>query len=170
MSLELQDFDSLTRDIPLLVNLQPSGYYLMEDFYYAGGLPAVMVELGDLLHLDALTITGKTVAENIAGAKVYNSDVIYSTQRPLHEHGSTVVLRGNLCPHGAVIKRSAASEHLLEHRGPALVFESIEDFKARIDDPDLAVSADSILVLKNCGPKGIRECLKWVICLCRKNY
>ena len=152
--LTLEDFDTLTKDIPLLVNLQPSGHYLMEDFYYAGGLPAVMEALGDLLHRDALTITGKTVGENVQGATIYNTDVIYPLEKPVNAHGSTVVLKGNLCPHGAVIKRSAASEHLLQHRGPAVVFETIEDFKARIDDPDLQVTADSILVLKNCGPKG----------------
>lgn len=152
--LMLEDFDTLTKEVPLLVNLQPSGHYLMEDFYYAGGLPAVMAELGDLLHRDALTITGKSVGENIANAKVYNSQVIYPRNKPLNDHGSTVVLKGNLCPQGAVIKRSAASEHLLQHRGPALVFASIEDFKDRIDDPNLEVSAQSILVLKNCGPKG----------------
>ncbi len=152
--LVLQDFDDLTRDIPLLVNLQPSGKYLMEDFFYAGGLPAVMEELGDLLHRDALTVTGKTMGENVAGAPIYNAEVIFSRQKPLHEQGSTVVLTGNLCPQGAVIKRSAASEHLLVHRGPAVVFETIEDFKLRIDDPELPVTADSILVLKNCGPRG----------------
>jgi len=154
ISLSLDDFDHLTRDIPLLVNLQPSGHYLMEDFYYAGGLPAVMQELGDLLHRDALTITGKTIGENISTAKIYNDEVIFSRKKPLSEHGSTVVLKGNLCPNGAVIKRSAASKHLLKHRGKAVVFETIEDFKARVDDPNLQVDADSVLVLKNCGPKG----------------
>lgn len=152
--LALADFDSLTQNVPLLVNLKPSGQYLMEDFYYAGGLPAVMEELGDILHRDVLTITGKSLGENIAGAKIYNQEVIYSRAAPLNAQGSTVVLFGNLCPNGAVIKRSAASEHLLTHRGRAVVFETIEDFKARIDHPDLPVDKDSILVLKNCGPKG----------------
>ncbi|HVV68520.1 MAG TPA: IlvD/Edd family dehydratase [Gammaproteobacteria bacterium] len=152
--LTLADFDTLTRDVPLLVNLQPSGQYLMEDFFYAGGLPAVIEELGDLLHRDALTITGKTLGENVKGAKIYNDEVIFSRTKPLNQHGSTVVLTGNLCPQGAVIKRSAASEHLLTHRGPAYVFETIEELKAKIDDPDLPVTSDSILVLKNCGPKG----------------
>lgn len=154
VSLTLEDFDALTKEVPLLVNLQPSGHYLMEDFYYAGGLPAVMEELSDLLHRNALTVTGRTIGENIKGAKVYNTDVIYSREKPLNNHGSTVVLKGNLCPQGAVIKRSAASEHLLQHRGKAVVFESIEDFKARIDDPALEVDENSMLVLKNCGPKG----------------
>lgn len=154
VSLTLEDFDALTKEVPLLVNLQPSGHYLMEDFYYAGGLPAVMEELSDLLHRDVLTVTGRTIGENIKGAKIYNTDVIYSREKPLNNHGSTVVLKGNLCPQGAVIKRSAASEHLLQHRGKAVVFESIEDFKARIDDPALEVDENSILVLKNCGPKG----------------
>jgi dihydroxy-acid dehydratase len=150
----LEDFDTLTDDIPLLANMQPSGAYLMEDFYYAGGLPAVMEALGDLLHRDALTITGKTMGENVAGAKIYNEEVIYPLERPLKKQSSTVVLKGNLAPNGAVIKRAAASEHLLTHRGQAVVFESIEDFKARIDSPHLKVDKDSILVLKNCGPKG----------------
>ncbi len=152
--LTLADFDTLTQDIPLLVNLKPSGEYLMEDFYYAGGLPAVIEELGDLLHRDALTVTGKGLGENVAGAKIYNNEVIYTRAAPINPQGSTVVLSGNLCPNGAVIKRSAASEHLLVHRGHAVVFETIEDFKARIDDPDLPVDKDSILVLKNCGPRG----------------
>ncbi len=152
--LQLQDFDTLTRNIPLLVNLKPSGEYLMEDFYYAGGLPVVMKELGDLLHEDVLTVTGLSIRENIAAAENYNSQVIYSRQQPLQSHAATVVLTGNLCPDGAVIKLSAASPSLLNHRGPAVVFETIEDFKARIDAPDLDVDANSILVLKNCGPKG----------------
>lgn len=154
VNLSLDDFDNLTRDIPLLVNLQPSGKYLMEDFFYAGGLPAVMEALGDLLNRDALTITGKSMGENVSGAKIFNSEVIYSREKPLNAHGSTVVLKGNLCPNGAVIKRSAASAHLLKHRGRAVVFETIEDFKARIDDPQLDIDEHCILVLKNCGPKG----------------
>lgn len=152
--LELSDFDQLSKNIPLLVNLKPSGEYLMEDFYYAGGLPAVIKELGDLLHQDAVTVTGKTLGENNSQAEIYNSKVIYSRQNPLKSDTSTVILKGNLCPNGAVLKRSAASAHLLKHRGQAVVFENIEDFKARIDDPDLPVEASSILVLKNCGPKG----------------
>lgn len=152
--LTLEDFDHLAADIPLLTNMKPSGEYLMEDFYYAGGLPAVMETLGELLHRDALTITGKTVGENVAGSKIYNEEVIHPLQKPLDKQGATAVLKGNLCPNGAVIKQSAASKHLLTHRGRAVVFETIEDFKARIDDPELLVDKDSILVLKNCGPKG----------------
>ena len=152
--LELNDFDQLTKDIPTLVNLQPSGEYLMEDFYYAGGLPAVMEILGDLLHRNALTVTGKSVGENIKGAPNYNPKVIHSLKQPFKAHGAIAVLYGNLCPNGAIVKRSAASEHLLQHRGKAVVFETIEELKAKIDDPNLDVNKDSILVLKNCGPKG----------------
>ncbi len=126
----------------------------MEDFYYAGGLPAVMKQLGDMLHLDIMTVTGKTVRENIKDAEIFNEDVIRPASRPISRGGSTVVLRGNLSPNGAVIKRAAASAHLLKHRGAAVVFETIEDFKARINDPHLEVDENSILVLKNCGPKG----------------
>ncbi|OGO94457.1 MAG: dihydroxy-acid dehydratase [Coxiella sp. RIFCSPHIGHO2_12_FULL_42_15] len=152
--LELKDFDTLTQNIPLLANLMPSGEYLMEDFYYAGGLPAVIKELGDLLAGDAFTITGKTMAENVAAAEIFNSKVIYSRHQPLRAHAPIAVLYGNLCPQGAVIKLSAISEKLMQHRGKAVVFENIEELRARIDDPDLPVDENSILVLKNCGPKG----------------
>ncbi len=154
ISLTLEDFDALTVNIPLLANMQPSGRYLMEDFYYAGGLPALMEAMGDLLHRDVLTVTGKTLGENISHSKIYHEDVIRTLENPGHRHGSTMLLKGNLCPDGAVIKRSAASEHLLSHRAKAVVFETIEAFKAQIDDPDLPVDKDSSLVLKNCGPKG----------------
>ncbi len=152
--LVLDDFDQLTKDIPLLVNLKPSGKYLMEDFYYAGGLKAVMKNMGNLLHQDIMTVSGKTVAENVADAETYNADVIATLEKPFHAHGSTAVLKGNLAPNGAVIKRSAASAHLLKHRGRAVVFETIEDFKARVDDPNLDIDENCIMVLKNCGPKG----------------
>jgi L-arabonate dehydrase len=132
----------------------PSGRFLMEDFCYAGGLPALMSEITDLLAGDALTVTGKTVAENIASAEVFNKEVIRPRDNPLTEQGGLVILRGNLAPQGAVLKPSAASPHLLKHTGRAVVFENIEHFKARIDDPGLDVDETCVLVLKNCGPKG----------------
>ncbi|MGB1088304.1 MAG: IlvD/Edd family dehydratase, partial [Alphaproteobacteria bacterium] len=150
----LEDWDRIGHDIPCLVDLMPSGQFLMEDFYYAGGVPAVMQRLQDTLHQDALTVTGKTLAENIAGAKVWDDKVITPLEQPFKEQGGIAVLHGNLAPGGAVVKPSAASPHLLNHTGPAVVFTSIEDLRARIDDPDLDVTEDSILVLQNCGPRG----------------
>ena len=150
----LADWDKIGREIPCLVNLAPSGKYLMEDFYYAGGVPAVARELGDLLHKDALTVNGKTMGENIAEAPNYNRDVISTLKHPFKPNGGIAVLTGNLAPDGCVVKPSAASEHLLKHRGRAVVFESIEDFKARIDDPELDIDETCIMVLQNCGPKG----------------
>ena len=153
--LQIEDFDRLVHDVPLLVNLQPSGRYLMEDFYYAGGLPAVMNEVRDLLHLDARTVTGRTVGENIEGlTRLPDTDVIAARGAPLGVDAGTAVLRGNLAPGGCVIKQSAISPHLAKHRGPALVFASIEEYDARKDDPDLPVDADTVLVLQNAGPKG----------------
>ena len=153
--LRLDDFDTLIRDVPTLVNLQPSGKYLMEDFCYAGGLPAVMRELGGLLHGDALTVTGRTVAENVADAPCWNRDVIMPLDAPFQPAGTgTAVLRGNLAPDGAVIKQSAASPHLLKHRGRALVFDSPEAYYAVAADPDLDVDEDTVLVIRYCGPKG----------------
>jgi dihydroxy-acid dehydratase len=132
----------------------PSGKYLMEDFCYAGGLPALMKEIEHLLHLGALTVTGKSMGENIRHARCYNREVIATFNEPFQPHGGIAVLRGNLAPNGAVLKPSAASPALMRHRGRAVVFETIEDFKARVDDPALPVDASSVLVLKNCGPKG----------------
>jgi dihydroxy-acid dehydratase len=153
--LELDDFDALARDVPTLVNLQPSGKYLMEDFCYAGGLPAVMRELGGLLHAGALTVTGQTVGENIAGAPCWNRDVIMPFDQPFQPAGTgTAVLRGNLAPDGAVIKQSAASPHLLKHRGRALVFDGPEAYHHVAADPDLDVDEDTVLVIRYCGPKG----------------
>lgn len=153
--LQIDDFDTLAADVPWLVNLQPSGSYLMEDFYYAGGLPAVMNEIRDLLHLDARTVTGRTVGENIDGRiRLPDTDVIASRSAPLEVGRGTAVLRGNLAPDGAVIKQSAISPHLARHRGPALVFTSIEEYDARKDDPDLPVDAGTVLVLQNSGPRG----------------
>jgi L-arabonate dehydrase len=150
----LDDWDRLGRDVPCLVNLKPSGQYLMEDFYYAGGLPAVLRELGGHIHRDALTVTGKTVGENVEDAPCYNSDVIRPLSNPVVPDSGIAVLRGNLAPDGAVIKPSAASPHLLKHMGRAVVFEDIDDFHARIDDENLEVDETSVLVLKNCGPRG----------------
>jgi L-arabonate dehydrase len=151
---KLEDWDELGRNVPCLVNLMPSGKYLMEDFYYAGGLPAVIRELGDLIHRDALTVNGRTVGENTANAPCYNRDVIKPFDEPLTAKGGIAVLRGNLCPAGAVIKPSAASPLLMKHRGRAVVFENIEELHARIDDPNLEIDGTSVMVLKNCGPKG----------------
>ena len=151
--LELEDFDELSREVPLLVNLMPSGKYLMEDFCYAGGVPAVFKALGPLLR-DIPTVSGLTQGQIAAEAANYNPEVIGSMQRPIEPSSGVWVLRGNLCPQGAILKPSAASPELLTHRARAVVFESIEDYHARVDDPDLAVDPDSILVLKGCGPKG----------------
>jgi dihydroxy-acid dehydratase len=154
--LSLDDWDRLGHDCPTLVNLMPSGQYLMEDFYYAGGLPAVVRALGEqgLLRREALTVNGKTIWENCREAPNWNADVIRPWERPLLERGGIAVLRGNLAPWGAVIKPSAASPHLMCHVGRAIVFENIEHYKERIDDPRLDVDENSVLVLKNCGPKG----------------
>ena len=152
--LDLQDFDDLGSHMPLLANLMPSGSYLMEDFYYAGGLPVVIQELKDLLHMDVLTVTGKSLGENTSGAKRFNDDVIATLEQPVQKDSGIAVLKGNLCPDGAIIKPSAASPHLLQHTGQALVFEDTDDYHARIDDPELDVDENSVLVLKNAGPKG----------------
>jgi dihydroxy-acid dehydratase len=152
--LELADFDRLTADVPLLVDLQPSGRFLMEDLHYAGGLPAVMKELGPLLHGDAVTAWGQPIGDSFAAAECYNREVIRTLAEPANPVSGIWVLKGNLCPQGAVLKPSAASPALFSHRGPAVVFESIEDLRARIDDPGLEVDANSVLVLKGCGPKG----------------
>jgi L-arabonate dehydrase len=154
--LSSEDWDEFGRDVPTIVNLQPSGQYLMEDFYYAGGLPVVLrylLERG-MLQGEAATVSGDSMAKQVAEAENFNSDVIRTAGTPLAESGGIAVLRGNLAPLGAVIKPSAATPSLMTHSGPAVVFEDIEDYKARIDDPDLDVTAESILVLKNCGPRG----------------
>lgn len=152
--LELDDFDKIGSRIPLLVNLMPSGKYLMEDFFYAGGLPVVLDQLKDILHSDAITVNGKTIRENNEGAVCYNNDVIATVDKPLQPEAGIAVLRGNLCPDGAVIKPSAASQRLMKHRGKAIVFETIEDYHKRIDDPDLPIDENSVIVLKGVGPKG----------------
>jgi len=156
MKVTLDDWDRLGRNVPTLVDLMPSGRFLMEDFYYAGGLPAVIRALNErnLIYRDALTVNGKTIWENCQAASNWNTEVIRPLENPLVEHGGIAVLRGNLAPDGAVLKPSAASPLLMCHRGRAVVFESIEHYKERIDNPDLEVDENCVLVLKNCGPKG----------------
>jgi len=153
IDLTIDDFDTLSADIPLLANLQPSGEYFMEDLYYAGGMPVVMKEL--LPHLnDVKTVNGKSIRENVESAKCLNDVVIATLEKPFKKNSGVVVLKGNLCEQGAVLKPSAASPELMKHTGRAVVFENIEDYKHRIDDPDLDVDETSVLVLKNVGPKG----------------
>jgi dihydroxy-acid dehydratase len=152
--LPLELFDEISSQTPFLVNVKPSGQFQMEEFFDAGGIPAVMQEILPLLHPDCLTVTGRTVAENVAGAETLRRDVIRPLTDPLHPEGGTIILRGNLCPHGAVLKQTAASPELLRHRGRAVVFSSVEDLFARIDDPELPVDETSVLVLQNCGPVG----------------
>jgi dihydroxy-acid dehydratase len=150
----LSDWDALGRDIPCLVNLMPSGEHLMEDFFYAGGLPVVIRELGKAIHTAALTVNGKTIGENVQSATCYDRDVIKTFAEPFKERGGVAVLHGNLCPNGAVIKPSAATSELMNHRGRAVVFENIDDFHGRIDDPELEIDETCVMVLKNCGPRG----------------
>lgn len=150
----LDDWDRLGKDMPCLVNLMPSGEHLMEDFYYAGGLPAVLKEIGDFLHKDAVTANGKTIWENVQDAECYNRDVIFALDEPFKPNGGIAVLRGNMTPDGAIIKPSAATPALMVHTGRAVVFEDIDDYKARIDDEDLDIDETCIMVLKNCGPIG----------------
>jgi dihydroxy-acid dehydratase len=152
--LGLDDWDRLGREVPTIVDLMPSGRFLMEDFCYAGGLPVVMKEIADLLDLEVRTVSGRKLSEIVAEAGPVDGEVIRPRSRPLTTHGGIAVLRGNLAPDGAVIKPSAASPALMHHRGPAVVFRSIDDYHARIDDPALAIDADSVMVLQNCGPRG----------------
>jgi len=154
VKLSIDDFEQLASEMPCLVDIQPSGKHLMEDFCYAGGLPAVMKEIASSLHLDHVTVTGKTVKENIADAENFNPDVIRTVAKPFKAKAGIAVLRGNLAPRGAVIKPSAATPELMVHKGRAVVFEDSDDFHARIDDPNLDVDETCVLVLKNCGPKG----------------
>jgi L-arabonate dehydrase len=154
IQLNIDDFDTYSRGIPLLANIQPSGDNYMEDLYYSGGLPAVIKEMSVVIHNDALTVNGKTIGENCREAEVYSRNIIGTMDNPFKPESGIVVIKGNLAPNGAVIKPSAASPELLKHSGKAVVFENIEDYHARIDDPQLEVEGDSILVLKNVGPKG----------------
>jgi dihydroxy-acid dehydratase len=154
VELTLEDFDRIGSGVPLLVDLQPAGRHLMEDFHRAGGLLAVLAEVADLLDPEALTVTGRPLADHLAGAEIADREVIRPRAEPLQEAAGIAVLRGNLCPDGAVIKPAAATPELLRHRGRAVVFESVEDLRARLDDPDLEVDETSVLVLRGCGPKG----------------
>ncbi|ACT95764.1 IlvD/Edd family dehydratase [Dyadobacter fermentans] len=155
VDLQLDDFNDLCKKVPLLLNLQPSGGYFMEDFYYAGGLPVVIKELSGILHQSVITANGKTMAENSASAECFNPEVIGTIEEPIKDLTGLAVVRGNLCENGAVIKPSASLKpELMQHRGRAIVFEDIDDYKIRLDDPDLDVDENSILVLKNVGPKG----------------
>nr|BFF25338.1 hypothetical protein GCM10025732_33030 [Glycomyces mayteni] len=150
----MDDFDRIGADVPLLVNLRPAGKYLMDDLHRAGGFLAVLREVRDLLDPDALTVTGAPLVSYLDEARIWDEDVIAPRGEPLQKAAGIAVLRGSLAPGGALVKPSAASPHLLQHRGRALVFDSIEDFRDRIDDPDLDVDADTVLVLRGCGPKG----------------
>ena len=161
VDLPLSLFDELSRTTPWLLNLKPAGQYMMEDFFYAGGLPALMRELGDLLDTDLLTVSGGTVADNLVHARNVNPEVIASRDEPLGEAQGLVVLSGNLCPNGAVLKQAAATQELLQHEGSAVVFEDFEDLHARVDDPDLEIDERSIMVLKNAGPKGAPGMPEW---------
>ena len=154
VEVKLEDFDRLGSKIPLLVNLMPSGKYLMEDFYYAGGLSVVFRELENIMHSDAITVNGKTLKENYAKAECYDHDVIATLDKPFQKEAGIAVLKGNLCERGAVIKPSAATPELMKHKGIAVVFESMEDYHERIDDPDLDIDENSVIVLKGVGPKG----------------
>lgn len=156
VELDLDDWQTFGRHVPTIVDLQPSGQYLMEDFYYAGGLPAVLRRLGenDLLEKSALTANGRTLWDNVCDAPCHNDEVIRSFDKPLTASGGICILRGNLAPRGAVLKPSAASPELMRHRGRAVVFENFDDYKARIDRDDLDIDAGSVMVLKHCGPKG----------------
>ena len=161
VDLPLERFDEIAARTPVLSNVQPAGEYLFEDLQRAGGVTALLAELAPLLHLDALTVTGRTMGENIAGAETWDRDVLRSLEAPLQPAGGLAVLRGSLAPDGAVIKASAASADLLQHRGPALVFDGIDDLLARIDDPDLPVVPATVLVLRGVGPKGAPGMPEW---------
>jgi dihydroxy-acid dehydratase len=160
-ALDLDRFDALSRKVPMLGNIRPSGKYLMEDFFYAGGLPGLLERIRDVLHTGCVTVTGKSLGENIAGALVHDDDVIRPRGNPVKGEGGLAVLRGNLCPDGAVIKPPAAEPHLLVHRGPACVFENYDDMAKRMDDPALNVTKDSVLVLRSAGPLGAPGMPEW---------
>jgi dihydroxy-acid dehydratase len=161
IKLTLDHFDELSKRTPVLANLRPSGKYLMEDFYYAGGLSALLKALSPHLQLDCTTVTGRTVGENVAGSEIFNSDVIRTLDDPVFSSEGLAILRGNLAPRGAVIKPIAADPKLLKHAGRAIVFDNYNDMNARIDDPALDVDASSVLVLRNGGPKGAPGMPEW---------
>jgi dihydroxy-acid dehydratase len=154
VDLPLSLFDEISRRTPLIANMRPAGKYQMEDLFYAGGIPAILKQLLPLLHQDALTVTGRTIAENVQEAPIHDTDVIRSIEEPLEPEGGLSILTGNLAPEGAVIKHAAASPDLLQHRGRAVVFKNMTDLQARINDPDLDVTAVDVLVLQNVGPVG----------------
>ena len=156
VDLTLEDWDRCGRDVPTIVNLMPSGKYLMEEFFYAGGLPVVLKRLGEggLLHKNEITVSGRSIWEEVKEVVNHNEDVILPTHRALTKSGGIVVVKGNLAPNGAVLKPSAATQALLQHRGRAVVFEDIDDYKTKIDDPDLDIDETCVMVMKNCGPKG----------------
>jgi dihydroxy-acid dehydratase len=152
--MEMKRFDEISREVPVLANVRPSGEFLMEDFFYAGGLRALMAELADMLDLSCVTVTGKTIGENIAGAEVYKRDIIRPLSDPVSSEGATAVLTGNLAPRGCVMKPSAADKRLLHHRGKAIAFEDYNAMAREVERDDLEVTPDHVLVLKNGGPKG----------------
>jgi dihydroxy-acid dehydratase len=168
VALDLDRFEAISKKTPVIANLRPSGKYLMEDFYYAGGLPALLVSIRDLLDLDAKTVSGKTLGENLESAKVFNAEVILPREKPLLPSGGLAILRGNLCPDGAVVKPAATVPRLLQHKGRAVVFEDYNDLQARIDDPALAVDADSVIVLRSCGPVGAPGMPEWEVPIPKK--
>jgi L-arabonate dehydrase len=159
--LQLQDFDRISRRVPCVTDVKPSGRFLMEDLFYAGGLPAVLREILPHLHGDALTVNGRSLADNVSDAPCHNREVVRPAASPLQTEGGIAVLRGNLAPDGAVIKQSAASPHLLQHRGPAYVFENYEQLKHEVESDDLPVDENTVLVLKNGGPKGAPGFPEW---------
>jgi len=161
IALDLARFDALARNTPVLANLRPSGKYLMEDFFYAGGLRAFLTQLGDLLDFTQRTINGRTLGANVEGAKVFNDDVIRPRSNPLLASDGLAVLTGNLAPGGAVIKPAAMEPHLRKHRGPAVVFKDYNDMAARVDDPALEVTKDSVIVLQSAGPQGAPGMPEW---------
>ncbi|KAK3233367.1 hypothetical protein CYMTET_56325 [Cymbomonas tetramitiformis] len=154
LKIPLEKFDEVSRRVPVLANVKPNGKYLMEDYHFAGGLPGLLSRLTDHLHLGCHTVTGRSLLENLSGAGICNDDVIRPLDEPVCSEGTTVVLRGNLAPRGAILKVSAADKSKLQHQGPAVVFSSMADLEARIDAPELDVQADSVLVLQNAGPIG----------------
>jgi dihydroxy-acid dehydratase len=161
IKLPLEDFDRISRTTPRLANLRPAGQFLMEDFYAAGGLPALLNQIRDLLHTECLTLNGKTLGENIADAKIWNTEVIRTRVNPLSKEGGTAVLKGNLCPNGAVVKHSAMEPRFLKHSGKAVVFKDYEDLKARLDDPATEITPDSVMVLQSAGPVGAPGMPEW---------
>jgi dihydroxyacid dehydratase/phosphogluconate dehydratase len=154
VALDMQRFDEISRQVPVIANITPSGKYLMEDFFYAGGLRALMAAMSDLLDLSSITVTGKPLRDNIAGAETYLPDVIHPLSAPLYPEGATAVLTGNLAPRGCVMKPAAADKRLLQHRGRAIAFESYEHMAREVERDDLEATPDDVMVLKNCGPKG----------------